>query len=175
MSNNWCLEDSDGSARYESVKRTANNWIMMNSTGRADMELGTMGHGGDKEDNDQDKKKVRFDYDSDASTSCGSECTEKCELDPNLVGILLSSSSESEPLCEMSSEWAPMPQPLVIDNGAAEAVTPRTWLPNHKTVDSEGSTRGVFILHDGRTAALWKTKERIRCSCLHRTEHKSGK
>ena len=37
------LEDRDGSATYESVKRRANTWIMMNSTGRADMELGTMG------------------------------------------------------------------------------------------------------------------------------------
>ena len=45
------LKDSDGSATYESVKRRANNWIMMNSTGREDMELGTMGHGRDNEDN----------------------------------------------------------------------------------------------------------------------------
>ena len=55
-------------------------------------------------------------------------------MDPSLVGILLSSSSESEPLCEMSSEWTPMPKPLVVDSGAAETVIPRTWFPNHKTV-----------------------------------------
>ena len=41
---------------------------------------------------------------------------------PNHVRILLSSSSESEPLCEMSSEWTPMPQPLVVDSGASETV-----------------------------------------------------
>ena len=46
------LEDGDGSATYESVKRRANKLIMMNSTGRADMELGTMGKGGDNEDDD---------------------------------------------------------------------------------------------------------------------------
>ena len=63
---------------------------------------------------------------------------------PDLVGILLSSSVESEPLCEMASEWTPMPQPLVVDSGAAETVIPRTWFPNHKTVESEGSKRGVF-------------------------------
>ena len=51
-------------------------------------------------------------------------------------------ASESRPLCEMSSEWTPMPQPLVVDSGAAETVIPRTWLPNHKTVDSEGSKHG---------------------------------
>ena len=34
------LEDRDGSATHESVKRRANNWIMMNSTERADMDLG---------------------------------------------------------------------------------------------------------------------------------------
>ena len=96
------------------------------------------------DEQDQDKKKVRFDYDNDASTSCGSECTQKCETDPNLVGILLSSSSESVPLCEMSSEWAPMPQPLMFDSGAAKTVIRRTWFPNHKTVESEESKRGVF-------------------------------
>ena len=46
---------------------------------------------------------------------------ERCEMDPNLVGVLLSSSSESEPLCEMSSEWTPMPQPLVVDSGGADS------------------------------------------------------
>ena len=45
------LEDRYGSATYESVKRRGNNWIMMNSTKRADMDLGTMGNG-DNEDND---------------------------------------------------------------------------------------------------------------------------
>ena len=46
------LEDRGGSATYESVNRRADNWIMMNSTGRADMELGTKGKGGDTEDDD---------------------------------------------------------------------------------------------------------------------------
>ena len=50
-----------------------------------------------------------------------------------LWGILLSSSAEREPLCEMASEWAPMPQPLVVDSGAAE------FSPNHMIVESEGS------------------------------------
>ena len=65
-------------------------------------------------------KRVRFDSVRDASTSCGSGCAEQCEADPKPVGILLSSSSESEPLCEMSSEWTPMQQPLVVDCDAAE-------------------------------------------------------
>ena len=46
------LEDGDGSATCESVKRRANNWKMMNSTGRADMDLGTMENGRDSEDDD---------------------------------------------------------------------------------------------------------------------------
>ena len=74
----------------------------------------------------QNRRRVRSDWDSDASTSCGSECAEKCEADQNFVGFLLSSSSESEPLCEMSSEWTPMLEALVVDSGAAETVTPRT-------------------------------------------------
>ena len=41
------LEDKDGSAAYESVKRRTNHWIMMNSTGRADMEFVTVGKGRD--------------------------------------------------------------------------------------------------------------------------------
>ena len=32
----------------------------------------------------QDRRRVIFDCDSDASTSRGSQCTEKCEIDPNL-------------------------------------------------------------------------------------------
>ena len=39
------LEDRNGSATYESVKRILNNWILMNSTGRADMDLETMENG----------------------------------------------------------------------------------------------------------------------------------
>ena len=46
------LEDRDGSATYESVKRRATNWIVMNSTARADMDSGTMGIVGDCEDDD---------------------------------------------------------------------------------------------------------------------------
>ena len=61
----------------------------------------------------------------------------------------MSSSFESEQLCEMSSEWTPMPQPLVVDSGAAETVIPRTWFPNHK----DSGIRGVqarCVLHDSR-------------------------
>ena len=39
------LEDISGSATYESVKRISNNWILMNSTGRADMDLETLENG----------------------------------------------------------------------------------------------------------------------------------
>ena len=58
--------------------------------------------------------------------------------------IVLSSSSENEPLCEMADEWTPVPQPFVVDNSAAETVIPRRWFPNLKAVESEGSKRGVF-------------------------------
>ena len=37
-----CTIDRDWSATYESVKRRANNWILMNLTGRADKDLGTV-------------------------------------------------------------------------------------------------------------------------------------
>ena len=52
------LENRDGSATYESEKRRANIWTMMNSTGRADMELATMGKGGPKMKT-EDKKGIR--------------------------------------------------------------------------------------------------------------------
>ena len=100
----------------------------------------------------QDRRRVRSDWNSDASTSCGSECAEKCWADPNLVGILLSSSSESEPLCEMSSEWTPITAIAAAETVAAESVTPRTWFPNHRTEASEGSKRGVLrTTADGST------------------------
>ena len=57
--------------------------------------------------------------------------------------ILLSSSVESEPLCEVAN-----PQPLVVDRGTAETVIPRTWFLKHKTVASEGS-KARCVLHDG--------------------------
>ena len=37
------LEDRDGSAAYESVKRRADNWILMNSMGQAEMDLSDNG------------------------------------------------------------------------------------------------------------------------------------
>ena len=46
------LEDRDRSATCESVKPRANNWMMMKSTGRADMDLGTMGNEGDHDDSE---------------------------------------------------------------------------------------------------------------------------
>ena len=70
--------------------------------------------------------------------------TEGCKKDPNIVEILLSSSVESEPLCEVAN-----PQPLVVDSGPAETVIPRTWFLKHKTVASEGS-KARCVLHDGR-------------------------
>ena len=40
----------------------------------------------------------------------------------------------------------------MVNSGAAETVIPRTWFPNHKTVESEGSKRGVFYTNeDGST------------------------
>ena len=50
----------------------------------------------------------------------GSGNTEGRKKDPNFVGILSCSSVGCEPLCEMASEWTPMPQPLVVDSGVAE-------------------------------------------------------
>ena len=86
---------------------------------------------------------VRFDCDGDASAlyrGCEEEKGDILDGEWRLVGehrrmqegpefrrILPSSSVESEPLCEMASEYTPMPQPLVFDNGAAETVIPRTW------------------------------------------------
>ena len=105
---------------------------------------------------------MSFDCGGDASAPRGGREEEKggYKKDPNLVGILLSSSVESEPLCEMASEWTPMPQPLVVDGGAAVTVIPRTWFPSHKTVESEGSKHGVSTRR--QTAALWKSKVRKR-------------
>ena len=98
----------------------------------------------DEEKTRLDGRRVWFDWDIDASTSCGSERAEKCEADPNL----LISSSGREQLREMSSEWTPMPRPLVVDIGAAETVSRRTSFRNHKTAESEGCKHGVP--HDGR-------------------------
>ena len=54
-------------------------------------------------------------------------------------------------MCEMASEWSPMPQPLVVDSGAAGKVIPRTWFPSHKPEPS-GSKRGVrYATADGVT------------------------
>ena len=62
-----------------------------------------------------------------AGSEDGSGDDEGCKKDPNFVGILLGSSADSEPLCEMTNEWTPTPQPLVVDTGAAETVIPNTW------------------------------------------------
>ena len=57
------LEDRNGSETFESVKRRAKNWRLMNSTRRADMNLGTMEYGVDHENNGggQDKDSSLWD------------------------------------------------------------------------------------------------------------------
>ena len=98
----------------------------------------------------------------------GSEDTEEARNDPNFVVILLSSSAGSEPLCEMASERTPIPQPPPVDSGAAETVIPRTWFPNHKTVEPEGSKRGVFyttadggtVENEGDTTLIMSSADR---------------
>ena len=48
-------------------------------------------------------------------------------------------------LCEMShSQWAPLPQPLVVDSGAGETVIPSEWLPAHPTRESAGSRSNEY-------------------------------
>ena len=62
-----------------------------------------------------------------------------------------------------------MPQPLVVDSGAAETVILRTRFPNHKTVESEGSKRGVFyttadgsaVENEGEKTLLMSTSDGV--------------
>ena len=108
----------------------------------------------------QGRSIARFECDGGAPTSCGGCGEERSDAqvgnegwsgdmegrgkDPNLAGMFLRNSVVNEPLCEMASEWTPMPQPLVFDSGAAETIIPSMWFPSHKTAESEGSKRGVF-------------------------------
>ncbi len=41
-------------------------------------------------------------------------------------------------------KWETLPQPIVVDSGAAITVIPNNWLLNHKTCESEGSRVGEF-------------------------------
>ena len=60
-----------------------------------------------------------------------------------------------------------MPQPSVVDSGAADPLTPRTWIPNHKTLESDGSKRGVFhttvegttVQNEGEKTLLMSTSD----------------
>ena len=71
--------------------------------------------------------------------------------------ILLSSWSESDLLCEMSSEWTPTPQPRVVDSGAAETVENLVPKPQDSRIRR---IQAWCVLHDGRrAAALWRAKE----------------
>ena len=36
-------------------------------------------------------------------------------------------------------EWEPMPQPMIVDSGAAETVMPAHWLIGHKIHENESS------------------------------------
>ena len=55
------LEVRDGSAAYESVILRANSWIMLNSTGRTDMDLETIGNWREHEDKDGGEERTRQD------------------------------------------------------------------------------------------------------------------
>ena len=36
-----------------------------------------------------------------------------------------------------SQKWRPLPKPMVVDSGAGETVLPSSWLPEHRTEESE--------------------------------------
>ena len=117
-------------------------------------------------------KTVSFSCDGDGSASFdrekgeaqdmsenGSVEAEECRDDQKFSEILVSRSAGSEPLCEMPNEWTPVLRATVIDSGAAETVIP--WkFPNHKTVESVQSKRGVF--HTRADCRPERTKERRR-------------
>ena len=43
-------------------------------------------------------------------------------------------------------DWEPMPQPMIVDSGAAETVMPAHWLIGHKIHETEKKTRQIHEL-----------------------------
>ena len=54
-----------------------------------------------------------------------------------------------------------MPQPLVVDSGAAQTVRLRTWFPNHKTEEPGGSKRGIFCTTAGGSTVEQKGEKTL--------------
>ena len=97
----------------------------------------------------QDRSAVRVDCESDASMSCGG-CEEGCKKDPHLVEILQTVQLKVNRCVEMTSDWTPMPQPLLVDSGAAQTVS------HTEDVVSEPQDSGIrrvqarCLLHESR-------------------------
>ena len=82
--------------------------------------------------------------------------------DPNLAGMLLSSSVESEPLCETGQRVdAPCQSRWWLTVVLPETIISRMWFPNHKTAESEGSQARLYLTRR-QTAAMWKKKKSKR-------------
>ena len=70
----------------------------------------------------------------------------------NFIRILLGSTTSNGAVCELANQWTPMPQPLVIDSGAAETAIRRDCCAKHKTRESTGSRQVLYYTTaDGNT------------------------
>ena len=70
---------------------------------------------------------------------------ERRSLDSDQEGMLRLESSNAKSMSNFSgTQWTSLPQPLVIDSGAAVAVMPKTWCTDHQTRESVASKAGDF-------------------------------
>ena len=59
-----------------------------------------------------------------------------------------------------------MPQPLIVDSGAAETVMPSEWFPQHEVLESQGSSEGRFYTTADGTPVYNEGEKQLRICSL---------
>ena len=103
---------------------------MRNATGSAQMDLAMMGTGGDSRSR---RKKEQLDSNAQATDQ---NHVDDARQRAHTVG--------TEPPFEMTHEWTPMPQPLVLDRSAAETLFPRNCIQPHNSGIRKIQSRSVL-------------------------------
>ena len=75
-----------------------------------------------------------------------------------VLGVL----EDGQALCPLGNEtWGASPHPLIIDPGAAEAVTPASWMEEHEVKPSKVSG-GEVLYGSSQSAPLQRGKRKLR-------------
>ena len=99
--------------------------------------------------------------------------TRNAEMTRAYVGILMSSSAGSAPLCEIASEWTPIPQPLVVDS-LTEDMVPKPQDSGIRRVQARSIRHDCRRQHCGERRRENVDLVKSRCITTEESDFPSG-